>query len=116
MPGAVQWCYGRHSADGSCPQTASHGARRRGISQVAAPRPAGRPVCGHPSADGGGFEVLDRSPKPTVFISADEPALGDTTWLTTPWDRARIVAGDAGKAGAVLALDDVQKITGWSLT
>ncbi|MEK6285789.1 MAG: AAA family ATPase [Acidobacteriota bacterium] len=30
------------------------------------------------------------------------------------WERARIVAKDAGKRGAVLAVDEAQKVSGWS--
>jgi hypothetical protein len=59
-------------------------------------------------------QVLDRLDVPSVFVSADEPTVGDTAWLSAQWDRARIAASDAGKTGAVLALDEVQKIPGWS--
>lgn len=45
-----------------------------------------------------------------LFVSADEPTVGDTAWLSAQWERARLAASEAGKAGAVLALDEVQKI------
>jgi predicted AAA+ superfamily ATPase len=61
-------------------------------------------------------QVLDRLDVPSVFVSADEPTVGDSAWLSAQWDRARIAASEAGKAGAVLALDEVQKISGWSET
>lgn len=61
-------------------------------------------------------QVLDRLDVPSVFVSADEPTVGDTAWLSAQWDRARIAASEAGKAGAVLALDEVQKISSWSET
>jgi predicted AAA+ superfamily ATPase len=61
-------------------------------------------------------QVLDRLDAPSVFVSADEPTVGDTAWLSAQWDRARITASEAGKAGAMLALDEVQKISGWSET
>jgi predicted AAA+ superfamily ATPase len=61
-------------------------------------------------------QVLDRLDVPSVFVSADEPTVGDTAWLAAQWDRARIAASEAGKAGAVLALDEVQKISRWSET
>ncbi len=60
--------------------------------------------------------MLDRLDVPSVFVSADEPTVGGTDWLAAQWDRARIAAAEAGKAGAVLALDEVQKIPGWSET
>jgi hypothetical protein len=59
-------------------------------------------------------QVLDRLDVPNVFVSADEPTVGDIGWLAAQWDRARIAAADGGKAGAILALDEVQKIRGWS--
>lgn len=61
-------------------------------------------------------QVLGRLDVPSVFVSADEPTVGDTAWLAAQWDRARIVAADAGQAGAVLALDEAQKIPRWSET
>lgn len=61
-------------------------------------------------------QVLDRLDVPSVFVSADEPTVGDAAWLAAQWHRARIAASEAGKAGAVLALDEVQKISGWSET
>jgi uncharacterized protein len=61
-------------------------------------------------------QVLDRLDVPSVFVSADEPTVGDTAWLSAQWDRGRIASSEAGKAGAVLALDEVQKISGWSET
>jgi hypothetical protein len=61
-------------------------------------------------------QVLGHLEVPSVFVSVDEPTVGDTAWLSAQWDRARIVAADAGKAGAVLALDEAQKIPRWSET
>lgn len=61
-------------------------------------------------------QVLARLDAPSVFVSADEPTLGDASWLAAQWDRARITASAGGKAGAVLALDEIQKIPGWSET
>jgi predicted AAA+ superfamily ATPase len=61
-------------------------------------------------------QVLERLRVPSVFASADEPTLGDGTWLAAQWERARIAATDSGDSGAVLALDEVQKIPGWSET
>jgi uncharacterized protein len=60
--------------------------------------------------------VLARLDVPSVFVSADEPTLGDAAWLAAQWDRARFAAADVGRTGAVLALDEVQKIPGWSET
>ncbi|MGE0592350.1 MAG: hypothetical protein AB7G23_11135 [Vicinamibacterales bacterium] len=40
---------------------------------------------------------------PSVFVSADEPTLGDTAWLAAQWERARLAVAAAGPTGAVLA-------------
>jgi uncharacterized protein len=61
-------------------------------------------------------QVLDRLAAAIVFVAADEQALGDTSWIVAQWDRARLAAADAGKAGAILVVDEVQKIPGWSET
>jgi predicted AAA+ superfamily ATPase len=47
----------------------------------------------------------------TVFANADEPTLHDAAWLSQQWDAARL-AGD----GAVLVLDEIQKVVGWPET
>lgn len=81
---------------------------RRFLQVVAGARQVGKTTLVH--------QVLDRLDVHSVFVSADEPTVGDTFWLAAQWDRARLAASEAGKAGAVLALDEVQKIPGWSET
>lgn len=61
-------------------------------------------------------QVLENSGRPVVYASADEPTLRGREWLEEQWDAARISIGGAGKGGAVLALDEIQKIPGWSET
>jgi predicted AAA+ superfamily ATPase len=61
-------------------------------------------------------QVLATVGKPSVYASADEPALRDAAWLAAQWERARMAAAEAGRPGAVLALDEVQKVVGWSET
>jgi predicted AAA+ superfamily ATPase len=61
-------------------------------------------------------QVLEAVGRPSVFASADEPSIRDAAWLATQWERGRVAAAEAGKAGAVLALDEVQKVAGWSET
>lgn len=61
-------------------------------------------------------QVLSRLEVPNIFVSADEPTLSDTAWLAAQWERARLAATAAGPTGAVLALDEVQKIPRWSET
>ena len=81
---------------------------RRFLQVVAGARQVGKTTLVH--------HVLARVNLPSVFVSADEPAPGGTAWLAAQWDRARIVAADAGKTGVVLVLDEIQKLPGWSET
>jgi predicted AAA+ superfamily ATPase len=60
-------------------------------------------------------QVLASAGMPTLYTSADEPTLRDAGWLAAQWDRARLTLTDH-PAGAVLALDEVQKIPTWSET
>ncbi len=56
--------------------------------------------------------ALDR---PVHRASADGPTLQDRTWIRQQWDIGRLRARQAsGSAGAVLVLDEIQKIAGWS--
>jgi predicted AAA+ superfamily ATPase len=50
---------------------------------------------------------------PVQFASADDATLHGREWISAQWDAARLMAG--GK-GAVLVLDEVQKVEGWSET
>ena len=50
------------------------------------------------------------------IASADEPTLRGHEWIAQQWDAARRLAADTGKSGAVLVLDEIQKIPGWSET
>lgn len=59
-------------------------------------------------------QVLSRLEVRNIFVSADEPAVGDTAWLAAQWERGRLAAADGGRAGSVLVLDEVQKIPRWS--
>jgi predicted AAA+ superfamily ATPase len=81
---------------------------RRFLQVVAGPRQVGKTTLVH--------QVLAGSKRPQVFVTADEPALRDAAWLMAQWERARLLAKEAGRTGAVLALDEVQKIPGWSET
>ncbi|MFN2378528.1 MAG: ATP-binding protein [Candidatus Binatia bacterium] len=81
---------------------------RRLLQFVAGPRQAGKTTLVQ--------QVLDASARPSLYASADEPAVRDTAWLSTQWERAREMSTDANPAGAILAIDEVQKIAGWSET
>jgi predicted AAA+ superfamily ATPase len=49
------------------------------------------------------------------LASADDPGLRDRAWLSAQWEVGRQLAASAGP-GAVLAIDEVQKVGGWSET
>jgi len=61
-------------------------------------------------------QVAERVGLPTRYASADEPTLRDSSWLEEQWEAARVLADDAGKDGALLILDEVQKLPVWSET
>ena len=79
---------------------------RRFLHVVAGPRQVGKTTLVQ--------QVLAQLDRPSVFVSADEPALRDRAWLAAQWDRARLLAQTSGKQGAMLTLDEVQKIPDWS--
>ncbi|MYI76135.1 MAG: ATP-binding protein [Acidobacteria bacterium] len=54
------------------------------------------------------------SGSPTRYASADEPTLRGIQWIEQQWEAARRLADEAGAGGALLVLDEVQKVTGWS--
>jgi hypothetical protein len=59
-------------------------------------------------------QVTEASGLATRFASADEPTLRGASWIEQQWEGARLSAADAGRRGAVLVLDEIQKLTGWS--
>src|SRR3970040_2283189 len=56
-------------------------------------------------------QVTGDAALPVRSASADEPTLRGPAWLAEQWDAARITAG---RTGAILVLDEVQKAVGWS--
>lgn len=81
---------------------------RRFIQVVAGPRQVGKTTMVG--------QVLAKGDFPHISITADDPSLRDKAWLEAEWDRARLLAKDSGKGGAVLVVDEVQKIPRWSET
>jgi hypothetical protein len=59
-------------------------------------------------------QATDAIQLPVRYASADEPTLRGVDWIDQQWQAARLAAADAGKSGAVLVLDEIQKIPGWS--
>ena len=79
---------------------------RRFIQAVAGPRQVGKTTLVQ--------RVTETSRLATRFASADEPTLRGAHWIEQQWEAARPDARDAGKRGAVLVIDEIQKIPGWS--
>jgi predicted AAA+ superfamily ATPase len=94
------------------PQADSLAARlrepRRFVQVVAGPRQVGKTTLVQ--------QVVDASGLSARFASADEPTLRGSGWIAQQWDASRLAAKDSGKRGAVLVLDEIQKIPGWSET
>ncbi len=75
---------------------------------VAGPRQVGKTTLVQHVADASGLAHR--------YASADEPTLRGPAWIGQQWEAARVQAEDAGRLGAVLVLDEIQKIPGWSET
>ncbi|MCK9194092.1 MAG: AAA family ATPase, partial [Nevskia sp.] len=81
---------------------------RRFIQVVAGPRQVGKSTLVQ--------SVAEASGGPFRYASADEPSLRGADWIAQQWEAAQLSAAEAGEAGALLVLDEVQKISGWSET
>jgi len=79
--------------------------KRRFLQVLAGPRQVGKTTLVR--------QVIQAAKLPTHYASADEPSLRDRTWLEQQWDIGRLKARES-KAGALLVLDEVQKIHDWS--
>lgn len=79
---------------------------RRFLQVVAGPRQVGKSTLVR--------QVTDSLGIPVRYASADEPTLRGADWVRQQWESARLES--AGKAGAVLVLDEIQKIPAWSET
>jgi len=79
---------------------------RRFLQVVAGPRQVGKSTLVQ--------QVTGELGVPVRYVSADEPTLRSTDWIGQQWEAARLKATD--KVRAVLVLDEIQKIPGWSET
>jgi predicted AAA+ superfamily ATPase len=61
-------------------------------------------------------QVADEIAAPVRYVSADEPTLRGPDWIAQQWEAGRLAAKDAGRGGALLVLDEIQKIPAWSET
>ena len=58
-------------------------------------------------------QALEALGTPSHYASADDPALRDAAWLEAQWEEGRRLARGES-AGAILAIDEIQKVTGWA--
>lgn len=59
-------------------------------------------------------QIVARAGLPHVFASADEPAFHGPGWIEAQWDAARLLLRESERRGALLVLDEVQKVPQWS--
>ena len=57
------------------------------------------------------LQVLERCGKPHHYATADSPVLQTSIWISQQWNQARALSRESG--GAVLVLDEIQKVEGW---
>lgn len=81
---------------------------RRFLQVVAGPRQAGKTTLVR--------QVVEAFGAPHRYASADEPTLRQRDWIARQWEAARPAAVKADRRGALLVLDEIQKIPGWSET
>lgn len=81
--------------------------KRRFMQVLAGPRQVGKTTLAR--------QVMAASKLPAHYASADEPTLRDRIWLEQQWDIARLKATER-KTGALLVLDEIQKVADWSRT
>lgn len=81
---------------------------RRFLQVLAGPRQTGKTTLAR--------QAMEKIRIPAHYASADEPALKGRAWLEEQWTAGRLRAHEGRRAGALLVLDEVHKIPGWSET
>ena len=80
---------------------------RRFIQVLAGPRQTGKTTIAR--------QAMEAVEIPVHFATADEPTLRDHPWIAQQWEMARLKLNEKNrKKGALLILDEVPKVTGWS--
>jgi predicted AAA+ superfamily ATPase len=80
---------------------------RRFVQVLAGPRQVGKTTLAR--------QIMAEKGVASHYATADEPTLRDRTWLEQQWETGRLRARDQA-TGAVLVLDEIQKVSGWSET
>ncbi|MGA3245822.1 MAG: ATP-binding protein [Bacteroidota bacterium] len=81
---------------------------RRFIQVLAGPRQSGKTTLA--------LQILRGLKQSSHYVTADEPVLKGTSWIDQQWEVARSRAVKSAGRGAILVLDEIQKIPGWSET
>jgi predicted AAA+ superfamily ATPase len=76
---------------------------RRFIQIIAGPRQTGKTTAV--------TQALDSLKTAVHFVSADDPSLNSPEWLRNEWEQARAIAKNSE---AILVVDEIQKVNGWS--
>ena len=80
---------------------------RRFIQVLAGPRQVGKTTMAR--------QLTEAVSIPVHFVTADEPTLRDRTWLVQQWEIARLKINEKNRRkGALLILDETQKVSEWS--
>lgn len=83
------------------------GEPRRFIQVLAGPRQTGKTTIVR--------QVTEANQIPLHYASADEPTLQSRAWIEQQWETGRLLATETKSKGeALLVLDEIQKVTGWS--
>ena len=77
--------------------------KRRFMQVLAGPRQVGKTTVAR--------QVMEKLDLPSHYASADEPALKGAEWLAQQWEIGRLKARNGN---ALLILDEIQKVHGWS--
>lgn len=81
---------------------------RRFIQVVTGPRQVGKTTMV--------LQATERSGLPTHYASADLPTVRSVRWIEQQWEAGRLLTDQADRDGAVLVLDEIQKVPEWSDT
>ena len=80
--------------------------RRKFIQVLSGPRQCGKTVLAH--------QVAKTIKLPAHFVSADSPIPHNSVWIEQQWETARVLVKRNPKSGAIIILDEIQKVIGWS--
>lgn len=80
--------------------------KRKFIQVLSGPRQCGKTTLAQ--------QVVKALKFPSHYISADSPIPYGSVWLEQQWEVSRMQAHDNPNSGALLILDEIQKVVGWS--